>query len=288
MVVGVTAFQHRADALAATLPPLLVQALQVAATVVQGVHGRRRTGPGDSFWQFRRYQPGDGAGAIDWRQSAKSDPVYVRETEWAAAQSVWLWPDPSASMHWRSRPDLPEKRERAVLLALALAALLIRGGERVGLLDAAMPPTWGRGVLLRLATEIEEQRAIPGLPDTLLLRHSHLVLISDFLMPLEMVAASVRGWAQAGVHGHLLQLLDPAEESLPFEGRLRFAGLEGEGDLLVPQAESLREAYVRRLAEHRDGLAVIARSVDWSFAVHHTDEPARSALTALHAILAER
>jgi uncharacterized protein (DUF58 family) len=288
MVVGVTALQHRADALAATLPPLLVQALQVAATVVQGVHGRRRTGPGDSFWQFRRYQQGDSAHAIDWRQSAKSDRLYVRESEWAAAQSVWLWPDPSASMRWRSSAALPEKRERAELLSLALAALLTRGGERAGLLGAAAEPSWGRGVLLRLASEFDEQRSDPGLPDVPLPRHGHVVLISDFLMPLDAVAASVRGWARRGANGHLLQVLDPAEETLPYEGRLRFAGLEDEGDLLVPQVESLRDAYVRRLAEQRAGLAAIARSVDWSFAVHHTDRSARAALTELHAALAER
>ncbi len=47
--------RQRAEALAATLPPLLVAAERVAATVAQGVHGRRRAGMGESFWQFRRY-----------------------------------------------------------------------------------------------------------------------------------------------------------------------------------------------------------------------------------------
>ena len=64
---------------------------RVAMTVTQGVHGRRRVGSGEAFWQFRRYQPGDGADQIDWRQTAKTDRVYVRETEWEAAQSIWLW-----------------------------------------------------------------------------------------------------------------------------------------------------------------------------------------------------
>ena len=89
---------HRAEELAAHLPPLLVAAERVAATVSQGVHGRRRVGQGETFWQFRRYQFGDSTQLIDWRQSAKSQPVYVRETEWEAAQSVWLWRDGSPSM----------------------------------------------------------------------------------------------------------------------------------------------------------------------------------------------
>ena len=93
---------QRAEQLAATLPPLLVAADRIAATVAQGVHGRRRVGQGETFWQFRRYEPGDPASKIDWRQSAKTQPLFVREMEWAAAQSVWLWRDGSGSMRWRS------------------------------------------------------------------------------------------------------------------------------------------------------------------------------------------
>src|SRR5271156_2368233 len=83
--------KHRAEELAAQLPPLLVEAERVAVTVSQGVHGRRRVGQGETFWQFRQYEPGDAATRIDWRESAKSQRLYVRETEWEAAQSVWLW-----------------------------------------------------------------------------------------------------------------------------------------------------------------------------------------------------
>src|ERR1700687_6100577 len=101
-----TSVQHRGEALAATLPPLLVAAERIATTVAQGVHGRRRVGQGETFWRFRQYQPGDAAGRIDWRESAKSQRIYVRETEWEAAQSVWLWRDGSASMDYSSAADI--------------------------------------------------------------------------------------------------------------------------------------------------------------------------------------
>jgi uncharacterized protein (DUF58 family) len=134
------ALQHRAEQLAARLPPLMVEAERVATTVAQGVHGRRRVGTGETFWQFRQYQPGDPVPRIDWRESAKSMRLYIRETEWEAAQSVWLWRDGSPSMDYASRPELPTKRTRVDLLLLALAALLIRGGERVALLGTGVPP----------------------------------------------------------------------------------------------------------------------------------------------------
>ena len=108
-----------AHALAKRLPALLVEASRVAQTVAHGIHGRRRAGPGETFWQFRHYEPGDQPQLIDWRQSGKSDQVFVRELEWEAAQSVWLWSDVSASMGWTSSDSHDSKRKRAELLALA-------------------------------------------------------------------------------------------------------------------------------------------------------------------------
>src|SRR5262249_24526405 len=140
---------RRGEALGARLAPPLVGAQRLAATRAPGVDGRRRVGQGDSFWQFRRFIAGDPIGRIDWRQSAKSgrpapDGWFIRETEWEAAQTVCLWRDASASMHWRSRGAAVEKRERAGLLLLALASLLLRGGERVTMLAPDARPISGR------------------------------------------------------------------------------------------------------------------------------------------------
>src|SRR5438105_13132300 len=149
------ALRDRAEQAAAVLPPLLVAAERVAVTVAQGVHGRRRVGQGETFWQFRQYQPGDAAARIDWRESAKSQRAYVRETEWEAAQSVWLWRDASVSMDYSSADyvpgaEWPTKRDRAELILVALASLLVRGGERLTLLGSAVTPMTGRVALSRL------------------------------------------------------------------------------------------------------------------------------------------
>jgi uncharacterized protein (DUF58 family) len=277
--------QHRAEQLAATFPPLLVAAERVASAVAQGVHGRRRTGQGETFWQFRAYTPGDAASGIDWRASAKTARLYIREREWEAAQSVWLWRDGSASMEYRSAAALPSKRERAELLLLALAALLLRGGERVSLLESGMPPGSGRAVLLRLALGLD--RPASGLPAPVALpRHGQIVLLGDFLAPLDVLEAVIGGFARQGIHGHLLQILDPAEETLPFTGRVRFEGLEGEAPVLMSRTEDVRDAYLAKLATHRDGLADLARGVRWSLASHRTDRPPPQALLGLYNALA--
>ncbi len=289
--------RHRAEALAAALPTLLVAAEHVATSVAQGVHGRRRVGQGETFWQFRRYAPTDAAQQIDWRQSAKTQHLFVRETEWEAAQSIWLWRDASPSMDYRSDRNLPTKRARADLLLLALAALLIRSGERVALLGSGQAPSSGQATLERIADSITRPRAsgtsrrhhaaasLPAFEP--LPRHASLVLIGDFLSPLEKIDARVRRFGAHGVVGHLVQIVDPAEEALPFRGRTRFEGLEGEGDVLIRRAEAARGEYRERVADHREGLKALARADRWSFARHGTDHPPQAALLALYMALSE-
>ncbi len=273
-----------ASALAAQLPPLVVAAERVAATVLQGVHGRRRAGQGDAFWQFRPFLPGDAVACIDWRQSAKSDRLFVRETEWEAAQTVALWRDGSASMQWKSSLATVEKRARAELLTLALAALLLRGGERVRLLQAGPSRAHsGRAGLEPLAAELEREAGGDNLPpeDPSLPRHARAVLIGDFLSPLAEIEARIAGFGARPVRGHILQVLDPAEESLPWLGRVRFEGLEGDGATLVPRVEGVRALYAERLQAHREGVAAIAAAAGWRFLVHRTDQPPEAALLAL-------
>jgi uncharacterized protein (DUF58 family) len=284
-----TSFQaaRRAEALAGTFPPLLVAAQRVAATVLQGVHGRRRPGSGDAFWQFRPFVPGDLTSRIDWRQSAKSDRAYVREREWAAAQTVFLWRDASASMRWRSPLAQEEKRTRAELLLLALAALLHRGGERVQLLGAPQKQAPAASSLEWLAELLAE--GVAGEDDVLLSaplpRHARVVLIGDFLAPLEDIKTILTRLAGIPVTGHVLQVLDPAEMLLPYEGRVQFVGLEKEGEILVSRAEHLREAYGRRLRAQIDGLFELCAAAQMTVSVHRTSEPPQAALLGLYMAL---
>lgn len=279
---------RRAEALGARLPPLLVAAERVAATVAQGVHGRRRVGQGDSFWQFRPFVTGDPLNRIDWRQSAKSDRAFVRETEWEAAQTVCLWRDGSPSMRWRSRGAPTTKYERAGLLLLALASLLLRGGERAMMIEPGARPVSGRIGLERLAETIErsnpDEADLP--PRINLPRHARVVLFGDFLSPLEEIHAVIGRLAGIPVTGHVLQILDPAETLLPYTGRVRFRGLEREADTLIPRVESVREAYADRLAAQQEGLATICAAADFSFRIHHTDHAPEAALLGLYTALA--
>jgi uncharacterized protein (DUF58 family) len=282
---------RRAEALGSRLPPLLVAARRVAATVAQGVHGRRRVGQGDSFWQFRPYVSGDPVNRIDWRQSARSgreppEGWLVRQTEWDAAQTVYLWRDGSASMGWRSRAVATEKRDRASLLLLALASLLLRGGERVSLIGPGTRAVSGRFGLDRVLEELDQTRDEDDLPPASLLpRHAQVVLFGDFLSPLERIQETIGRMSAVPVTGYLLQVLDPAEAMLPYDGRIRFEGLQGERDALIPRVESIRATYRDRLKRQQEGLAAICSAAGFGFGVHRTDHAPETALLSLYTAL---
>lgn len=277
--------ERDAHALADKLPDLLIEADRIAQTVAHGIHGRRRAGPGETFWQFRTYESADSAQLIDWRRSASSDHLYVREREWEAAHTVWLWPDLSPSMRFQSHLSGATKRDRALVLTLAATELLVRGGERVGLLGLTLPTT-SRRASRRIAEAIAAHATAPQLASgrpspTRISRFSGAILFSDFLDPIDEVRESIETLAAGGATGHLVQVLDPAEETLPYEGRTEFLASEGGETWIADRAESLRGRYQARLKAHRDALQELAVRLGWSFMVHHTDRSPTEPLLTL-------
>nr|WP_197974913.1 DUF58 domain-containing protein [Phaeovibrio sulfidiphilus] len=278
---------NRAEREAERLPPLLVAAERIAASVTLGFHGRRMAGPGEDFWQFRPYQAGDPTRRIDWRRSARADQIYLREQERDSAQSLWFGCDQSASMDYRSARTLPHKRTRALELCLALASMAVRAGERIAIAGRDSRAAHGRGALVGMARVLGSDPP-PSLEKALgapVPAHSLVVFFGDFLDPLDQVRSAIRRLADAGVKGHLVQVLDPAELALPFSGRIRFEGPEGEAPVLIDHVEALRDRYLHRIEAHLDALDTIVRRHGWGCHRHCTDQPAQLALRDLYLAL---
>lgn len=274
--------------LASRLPDIVIRAREVAATVVHGAHGRRRAGTGENFWQFRPFGAGEAAHRIDWRRSARDDRLFVREREWEAAHSYFLWMDCSPSMAFVSSLALEPKLDRALTLGLALADVLMRGGERVGLagLTHAMST---RDIIERLAQALVSAGAAAreDLPiATPLPAGAKALLISDFLCDPQALAERLGRLAGNGVMGALLMIADPVEEIFPFEGETVFLDTDSHISLRAGRAQAWRDAYVERLARHRDEIARAAESVGFSLHLHRTDRPAAEAALTLSFALA--
>ncbi|MBU3029797.1 DUF58 domain-containing protein [Paracoccus sp. XHP0099] len=255
--------------------------------VAPGAHGLRRAGPGEDFWQYRPAHAGDTARSIDWRRSARSDAQFVRDREAQTAQAVGLWVSAGQGMGYSGAPERPAKGSRAQLLALALGMVLLRGGEKVGLLG--QPARAGRAQAARLAEGMtmaptaEDDADAP--PPEVLRPNQRLVILSDFLTDPAWVEALLARAAGLGVGGVLMQVLDPDEENFPYAGAVLFRSFSGALRHDSRDAEGLREAYLARLAARRDWLRAQAEGAGWHFGHHATDHAPAQALNWLYRVL---
>ena len=287
--------RSRSESVAGTLPALLADAEHLANVVLLGEHGRKRHGTGAEFWQYRPAEAGDSYRTIDWRRSARADSHFVRQTEWQAAQTVMLGVDDAASMTFtgeaQGRSARPSKLRRAQTLAMAVAILAVRGGERVGLAHLAEPPRGGQAQLMRLASALMDHDDRPdyGAPKPKVMPEGcQAVLLSDFLGPLDATETVLGQAADRGVRGALVQILDPHEEVFPFDGRTVFESMSGAIRFETLKARSLREAYLDRLANRKARLGELAKRAGWRYTIHHTDRPAEPLLLWIYQTLERR
>ena len=281
------ALRAQAETEATSFPPLLARAEHLAGAVLLGDHGRRRAGLGDDFWQYRPAQQGDSRRMIDHRRSARGDTQFVREREWQIAQSVMLWVDQGASMRFASSDALPEKVDRARLLALATAILLVRGGERVGLTGTSLPPRRGNLQILRLAQVFSKDAAVDYQPPEhrAMIPSARALFISDFMGDVGEVKLALTKAADRGVRGVILHLLDPSEEAFPFRGRTIFESIGGTISHETLKANDLRARYLERLVARKDELRALCAVTGWQYGLHHTDTSAQAALLWLYRAL---
>ncbi len=270
--------------LAARVPRLILEARRVASTIIHGLHGRRRAGSGENFWQYRHFTSGEPAQNIDWRRSARDDHLYVREREWEASHTIWLWADRSPSMDFSSHMTEWSKLDRALVVAFAMAEVLVQGGERVGI-PQLMRPTANRNIIEKMAqTIVHDTGARASLPpDFAPAPFSEILLLSDFWSPVADFRRIIGQLAANGARGHVVQVVDPAEEAFPYGGRVEFVEPEGLGSVTAGRAETWRADYQRLLANHRTGLREACEQFGWSFTVHRTDRGPTELLFAIHA-----
>jgi uncharacterized protein (DUF58 family) len=269
--------------LAASLPRLVLEARRIAANVIHGLHGRRRAGTGENFWQYRRFVSGEPASRVDWRRSARDEHLYVREREWEASHTVWIWPDRSPSMAFASRDARDSKLERGLIVAFALADLLVAGGERVGI-PGLMNPTASSNVIDKMAQAMlhDDATRLSLPPSFVPSALAEIVVLSDFWSPMLEIRAVLAGLSSSGAHGTLIQIVDPAEETFPYSGRVEFVEPEGGEMITAGRAESWMNDYVARVALHRDEIRAETNRLDWLFSTHTTSRSAAELLLFLH------
>ncbi|MDP2696589.1 DUF58 domain-containing protein [Thalassospira sp.] len=283
----------RARSLAARLPQLVDESRRMATSLRSGLHGNRKVGPGSDFWQFRPYVTGDPASQIDWRRSARSDHTFIRQTEWQASHTYWIWPVMGSSMFWSSDPYISEKADRALVLALALADLLVGNGETVGTFDGEHTRITSAHHLEKLAhAMLASPGAMTEVTATLQPGRKHsVVVLSDFLefaWPGSPLSQTLKFLTSSQNDGGLVQILDPAEVSPPFEGRVDLLDTRAKIVYRSEKFEDVRDGFESRARLWRARIQDAARDNNWLYDRHITAESANAALLTLYQHLNER
>ncbi|MBU0859215.1 MAG: hypothetical protein KJ667_04705, partial [Alphaproteobacteria bacterium] len=211
--------------------------------------------------------------------------TFVRQNEWEASQAAYIWCDNSPEMGFTSDAKTRRpKTEVAQIIGLALTRSLVDADERVALLG-------GRGVLsTRMSTiatglsarpdadpEAWQKLGAEGRPP---LRNGTVILISDFMADIETIEAAIGRLARRGVRGHMIQVLDPAELNLPYNGHVEFQDFRN-GKVRLPKAEDLRTLYFERLRAQQEAVMALAKRAGWNFSCHLTSKPVTEALMPL-------
>lgn len=284
--------RHKAEDASMALPALITAAEHAANAVLSGEHSRKKPGSGEQFWQFRDYTSSDRPQDIDWRQSAKTDHVYIRQKEWQTAQTLHFWVHDGPGMAFCSSPHLDSKEQRAKIIALALALLATKAGEKITLLDRSITPGRTEHTLQKLAEKLCAPPSIPPAPmpesERLSLpKNSSAILIGDFLSEPNKLYQSFKTLSEQCDVSFVLHILDPAELDLPYSGRAHFIETGHEHNAaLIDHTDSIRQTYQARITEHIQQVQTLCHSLHWGYECHSTDQDITQALVKIWAKMA--
>ena len=271
----------KAEELSNKIPSLYVKADRIANTIWEGIHNRNKDGLGDNFWQFRKYEYGDPAHLIDWKKTAKSNETFIQEKELQTLQNFVIWRDTSKSMNFRSSESIDTKLYRANLFTLALTIILSKSGENIVLNGLKSKLLKGGNAVNFVSNQINEKvtdsyKSSPNINE--IKNNSDVILIGDFLNNIIETEKTIKELSNRGINGIIIQILDPAERFFPYKGRINFNGLEGEKNILIGKAESVRNDYKKAIKIHIEKLEKLTTSYSWKYILDNSDQDASISL----------
>lgn len=271
----------KAEELSSQISTLYIKADRIANTIWEGMHSRNKDGLGDNFWQFRKYEYGDPAHLIDWKKTAKSNETFIQEKESQTLQNFVIWRDTSQSMNFSSAKNIDTKLFRANLLTLVLTMILSKSGENIVLNGTDSKLLKGSEAVSFISNHINKQInnkyiSAPNIDE--IKNNSHVILIGDFLNNLADTKKVIKQLSDRGINGIIIHIVDPAEKSFPYKGRINFNGLEEEQNILIGKAESVRSHYKKAINLHFENLEKLAISYSWKYFLAPSDIEANISL----------
>lgn len=282
----------------AKLASLRLRARHLVEGYVAGLHKSPYRGFSIEFAEHREYAPGDDLRYVDWKVFGRTDKVYLKQYEDETNLLCYLVLDVSESMTYQGRGAALSKLQYAQCLAAALAWLVLRQQDAVGLatfdsqIRVTIRPSGNPSHLEQLLAAMEP--AAPGRKTAAgpifhelaqrLTKRGLVIVLSDLLDDLSSLIAGLKHFRHRRHDVVLLHVLDPAELDFPFRGPTEFQGLEGL-PAVPADPQVIRRAYLRELAAFRHALEQACRGERIDYFLLRTDQPLDA---ALRSVLASR
>jgi uncharacterized protein (DUF58 family) len=271
------------------LDNLELRARSIVEGFMQGLHRSPFVGFSVEFASHREYAQGDDLRHVNWKLFARTNRLYVKQFDAETNMNLYLLLDVSSSMQCRSLGI--SKLEYGTALAAALTHLALKQHDAVGLVLLAdevlahLPPRARphqlQEILRVISTTKPRQtsstaRAFQQAAE--LCKHRGIVVIlSDLFDDLDALMQGIDRIRFSRHEVIVFHLWDPWERDLPLEGHYRFRDLET-GEVLLTQAESVRDAYRSAVDEWREALDVECRNRGVDRVELKTNEPLDRAL----------
>jgi uncharacterized protein (DUF58 family) len=276
----------------ARIADLTLRSRRLAEGAISGLHRSPFHGFNVEFAAYREYTPGDDLRRLDWRVFARSDRHFIKQYEEESNARVTFVVDASASMNYRGARVALSKFDYGATLTVALAMLLARQQDPVGLVlfdeeaNTVLPPS-AKQAQVAVMTDLL-QRCTPsrktelgGLLRSLtdrLRRRGLIVIVSDMLTDLDAFHDGLNRLRFLGHEVLVMQVLDRDELELPFDGPMIFRDIEGDEELFA-EPWGFRNAYRRAMQDFLDGVTRECGARGYDHVRFFTDEPLGQSLS---------
>ncbi len=272
-----------------SLPALMIKSENIADNVIHGEHVKRKSGSGEKFWQFREYDQSDRPQDIDWRQSAKSDQIFIKQKEWQITRKVFLWCASGKTMDFRSIHTNFSKQETAQITALSIVLLLKKAKEQIGIFGETQT---GRSeetinkIARYLYNKSKSDDFLPSEHNLTLPKHAYFIGVGDFLSPITDIEKCFKTISNQTQNAFIIQTLDPEEINLNFKGRIRFKGLN-DAEEIIDNVSSIRDNYSQRMSNHIDAIKSLCHLYGWNYVLHISDNDIENTLRYIWEMISE-
>jgi len=270
------------DEVADLLPSLLSDSSLLLKNILSGLHSTRFAGKGENFWQFKEYVRGESISSIDWRKSASSKKLLMKQNEKELSKTIYLFFDKSFSMNYKSNLAKHNKLFISALLTLTLCKLFSNSKEKVFIFNSENKPINCSNNIHNFDKSFLFNNKKHSFPNLNLFKDKSLCFFfSDFFYDNSELKSLIIKFKNRGILGYLIQILDPIEVDFNLNSNIMLKDLETNETMVFDNDIDFSNAYKKKLANLEISLKKISLNSGWKYYRFCTNQDIRKFLINL-------